>query len=304
MHYPLYSDNVGQPSDVYLQGTGSLEGLLSRAGVDILFAGHAHIYQRNLPPHANSLVTYVTGGGGADLGSVSSCSSFNAYAIGWSDTSNQGRACGAAPTPSTRSAVYHFLLVQVNGTQVTVQPVNSLGNTFDVIAYDFSQGTPTPGPTPNALFSGHTTWQGRPAQPSALQALPVTLTLKLNNTTYDYPNLTTSASGSFTLSVPMLPAGTYTWWAKGPQFLATGGTVTLTGRPTTLQELGTMPAGDVNNDNIVDIIDFTLLRATFGRTCADSGYDGRADFTGDCLVDISDFTLLRANFGLGGAPPP
>ena len=303
-HYPMYSDSTGQPSDTFLQGTGSLEGLLSRNGVDILFSGHAHNYQRNVPPHANSLVTYVTGGGGADLGSIGSCSSFDAYGIGWSDTTNQGRACGAAPTPVSRGAVYHFLLVQVNGTQVTVEPVNSLGSSFDVVAYNFNQGTPTPGPTPDALFTSHTTWQGRPAQPNALQALPITLTLKLNNTTYSYPNLTTSASGSFTLSVLMLPAGTYSWWAKGPQYLANGGTVTLTGRPTTLQELGTMLAGDVNDDNLVDISDFTLLRATFGKTCADGGYDGRADFTGDCLVDITDFTLQRNNFGLAGAPPP
>ena len=60
----------------------------------------------------------------------------------------------------------------------------------------------------------------------------------------------------------------------------------------------------MNNDNLVDITDFSLLRATFGKGCGDPGYDGRADFTGDCLVDITDFSLLRGNFGQVGAPPP
>ena len=68
--------------------------------------------------------------------------------------------------------------------------------------------------------------------------------------------------------------------------------------------MGLQPAGDVNNDNLVDISDFSLLRATFGKSCGDGGYDGRADFTGDCLVDISDFSLLRGNFGQAGPPAP
>jgi hypothetical protein len=78
----------------------------------------------------------------------------------------------------------------------------------------------------------------------------------------------------------------------------------LSGAPVTQQEIGLARAGDVNNDNLVDVTDFTLLRATFGKGCADGGYDGRADFTGDCLVDITDFTLQRGNFGQSGAPPP
>jgi hypothetical protein len=68
--------------------------------------------------------------------------------------------------------------------------------------------------------------------------------------------------------------------------------------------MGQQRAGDVDNSNLVDITDFSLLRATFGKACGDGGYDGRADFTGDCLVDITDFTLLRANFGQAGASPP
>ena len=46
-HYPIYSDNATRASDPYLQGPDSLEGLLSRYGVDLAFNGHAHTYQRN-----------------------------------------------------------------------------------------------------------------------------------------------------------------------------------------------------------------------------------------------------------------
>jgi hypothetical protein len=33
--------------------------------------------------------------------------------------------------------VYHYLLVRVDGTTVTVSPTDELGNTFDVRSYDF-----------------------------------------------------------------------------------------------------------------------------------------------------------------------
>jgi hypothetical protein len=115
--------------------------------------------------------------------------------------------------------------------------------------------------------------------------------------------MTTDASGFFTPTLGTLPAGAYNWWVKGPQHLANSGSLTWTGGGTSQQEMGLMRVGDANNDNVVDITDFTILRATFGRSCGDTGFDGRADFNGDCTVDVSDFSLLRSSFGLSGAPP-
>jgi hypothetical protein len=163
-------------------------------------------------------------------------------------------------------------------------------------------GTPTNTVTP--VLVGHVTWQGRPAQPTPGQQLPLTLTLQLGANRTTYPNQQTDAGGIFTVPVQLLPTGVYTWWVKGPQYLATSGTVSLTGAPSTPQEMGLQRVGDANNDNLVDITDFSLLRATFGKGCGDAGYDGRAEFTGDCLVDITDFSLLRSNFGQAGTPPP
>ena len=164
--------------------------------------------------------------------------------------------------------------------------------------------TPTPTVTPWIRLVGHVTWQGRPAQPNALNQLPITLTLQLSGNETHYPNLTTDTSGFFTVSVQTLPNGMYNWWVKGPRYLAANGTVNLTGALQTQQEMGQQRAGDVDNSNLVDITDFTLLRATFGKGLGDVGYDGRADFTGDNLVDITDFTLQRSNFGQAGPPQP
>jgi hypothetical protein len=67
--------------------------------------------------------------------------------------------------------------------------------------------------------------------------------------------------------------------------------------------MGLMLAADANNDNVVNITDFNILRGTFGKSQGDPGYDDRADFTGDLTVSIADFNLVRSNFGVSGAPP-
>ena len=137
-HFPMYADNAHETSDPWLTGSSHLEGLLGRYGVDIVFNGHAHIYQRNRASATGMPVSYVTGGGGGRLAPVSDCSSIDQYAIGWSYSSGtHGSDCGSAPRPSTIDRVFHFLLVTVSGTQVTVTPTDELGRTFDVKSYSF-----------------------------------------------------------------------------------------------------------------------------------------------------------------------
>src|SRR5205085_9570606 len=107
---------------------------------------------------------------------------------------------------------------------------------------------------PNATITGHVTWQGRPAQPNALQQLPITLTLKSATTEMDYPSVNTDAYGNFTVSAANLPNGTYNWRVKGPKYLANAGNITLSGSPTTNAEMGFMRVGDANDDNVVNVV--------------------------------------------------
>jgi len=154
-----------------------------------------------------------------------------------------------------------------------------------------------------ALFVGRVNWQGPPAQPNSMQMLPLTLTLKLG--TYEYSNSrpVTDARGYFTITINSVPAGTYGWRVKGPKYLANSGVVALPGSSVTTVDMGVLRAGDANNDNLVTILDFNILKATFGRGQGDPGYDDRADFTGDRTVTVTDFNLVKGNFGSGGSPP-
>ena len=136
-HFPLYADNPDEGSDPYLQGPANLEGLLGTHGVQMVFNGHAHVYERNTPSADGMPITYVTGGGGATLQPIGPCSPLDAYGIGWSPSKNLGSACGSAKPRTAAANVYHFLKVTVSGASVTVTPTDSLGNTFDVRTYTF-----------------------------------------------------------------------------------------------------------------------------------------------------------------------
>ncbi|MGZ4632028.1 MAG: fibronectin type III domain-containing protein, partial [Actinomycetes bacterium] len=134
-HYPLYADSGGQPSDTFLQGgAGTLQGLLNQYGVALAFNGHAHGYERNRPDSAG-MVSYVLGNGGAALGSVGGCSSYDLYAIG-----SGGSHCGSAPAGLSKDHVFGFAKVTVSGRQVTVTPTDELGRTYDVQTYTFPGG--------------------------------------------------------------------------------------------------------------------------------------------------------------------
>ncbi len=131
-------------------------------------------------------------------------------------------------------------------------------------------------PSPAMLLVGHVIREGVCCSNNVQ---PVSLTLMMGGTQIDYPTQNTDASGFFTVSVDGLASGTYNWRAKDPKFLANAGTVTLTGAPTTQLEIGTLIAGDANNDNIKDAIDYSIVKANFGRACGSDQLCARAEAT-------------------------
>ncbi|MFL6139092.1 MAG: fibronectin type III domain-containing protein [Frankiaceae bacterium] len=151
-HFPLHSDNATESTDTWLDGPAGLEGLLSRYDVAAAFNGHAHLYQRNLPqPGLGRMVSYVTGGGGGRLEPIGkTCSPTDAYGIGWSYSSIKGSRCGAATVPTSPAQVFHFLLVTVSGTKVTVSPTSASGAVFDAQQFAYPADTTAP-TTPTGL---------------------------------------------------------------------------------------------------------------------------------------------------------
>lgn len=110
--------------------------------------------------------------------------------------------------------------------------------------------------------------------------------------------VTTDQSGSWFVPVSV-SAGSYDACVKNRHTLQNRVPVTMTLGNNVLN-LGTLREGDANDDNVVALVDFSILVATFGKCQGAAGYDDRPDFNEDGCVLITDFSLLSMNFGLAG----
>jgi hypothetical protein len=138
--------------------------------------------------------------------------------------------------------------------------------------------------------------QGRGAAGTERWIVSLTVTLHAPGAlapTYTFTP-TTDAWGQFTIT-GILP-GTYDVQVKKAHTLTNRKTnVALGGTPVPV-DLGTLWEGDANEDGIINIQDFSLLSARYGKYCGLAGYDLQVDFNDDCIVNIRDFSLLSSNY--------
>jgi hypothetical protein len=153
--------------------------------------------------------------------------------------------------------------------------------------------TPTPTQTPIACtIQGSVTLQ-RPNKPAPDPSWVVPLTVSVGGSSH---SATTDQSGNFT--VTGLTAGTYNIRVKNSHTLANLKSAVTLVPGTNSISFGTLLEGDANDDNCVNITDFSVLRGGFVP-----GYDARADFNQDGFVNITDFSLLKSNFATCGDIP-
>jgi len=144
----------------------------------------------------------------------------------------------------------------------------------------------------DVTFNYSETLQGR----SNYTATGATLKIFNPGTTtavYTNSNLATSAAGSGQITISGAPAGTYDFQLKIPYFLSTKMTNVALTNPLTLN-FGIQKAGDLNNDNIVNTIDFATLSAKWSQS------DPVADINQDGIVNTIDFALLNSNWLIQG----
>jgi hypothetical protein len=110
-HHPLYSNGGRHGSNVELRVV--LEPLLLKYGVRVVFAGHEHIYERLKPQ--KGITHFVVGSGG------------------------QLRKGDAQPSPTSASAFDQdraFMLVEIDGDELSFQTISRTGATVDAGALD------------------------------------------------------------------------------------------------------------------------------------------------------------------------
>ena len=107
--------------------------------------------------------------------------------------------------------------------------------------------------------------------------------------------VTSDENGEFVVNG--IPQGTYDIRVKERRTISNAATSVDTTSGQTSQDFGALRDGDVSGDNLVDIVDFSQLRLSFGKIEGDAAYNENANFNRDTVVDIVDFSRLRVNFG-------
>jgi 3',5'-cyclic AMP phosphodiesterase CpdA len=105
-HHPLYSDGGRHGSNVELRVV--LEPLLVRHGVQVVFSGHEHIYERVRPQKG---ITYFVSGAGGQL--------------------RKGDVHATAMTAAFFDQDQSFMLVEIAGDQLFFQVISRTGTTVD-----------------------------------------------------------------------------------------------------------------------------------------------------------------------------
>ncbi len=105
------------------------------------------------------------------------------------------------------------------------------------------------------------------------------------------------AGGNYTLNG--LAPDTYDVAIKGAKWLQKVVTGVNANAPVTGLN-ATLLAGDVNNNNNVDVDDLTLLLNVYNSTLGDGTYTDAADLTCNGLVDVDDLTVLLNNYNVRG----
>ena len=165
-----------------------------------------------------------------------------------------------------------------------------------------------------ATVTGHIALEGVPNLSAANTAVAPLGTFDIQFRTLgtktivkEFPAITitpTGATANGSYSVSGVPAGIYDVWIKGVKNLAAlAPNVTLAGSAGTVPDV-MLGAGDSDNNNTVNVLDFGNLVNAYGSnaTVAGSGYDASADFNYDGAVDVLDFGILVNSYGANGAP--
>jgi hypothetical protein len=110
-------------------------------------------------------------------------------------------------------------------------------------------------------------------------------------------NLTTSQSGSTAIAqCPNILPGDYDITAVSEHTLLNVKLNVSVALPITDVYLDTLLEGNINNDDRINIQDFGILTATYGKQVNDPGYNAMADLDRNGLVNIQDVGLISANY--------
>ena len=150
---------------------------------------------------------------------------------------------------------------------------------------------------PGADIAGSVTLQGRPNPPDASWSVPLTVwvyDLGQASPRHEFQPITDDW-GQFTI-VDSIAPGTYDFQVKNSHTLSNWKeNVTLVSGLNSIN-MCTLLEGDADDDDLVDVSDFSRLGACIFQPPDFQPFCPNCDFNEDGIVDIVDFSLLEDNF--------
>ncbi len=171
---------------------------------------------------------------------------------------------------------------------------NNLNTENDVLTEDcICVGTPVV-----AAFNGSVNWNSSCADRDAI----VTFYTPNTNTVAASYVATVNSAGDFT--IPDVLVGTYDVIVNVPGYLNVGLADVVTVVGSNDEDFGTIIGGDVNNNNVINILDISLANNAFNTAVGNPNYILFADVNCSGTINILDVSAINFGFALGGATAP
>jgi hypothetical protein len=177
-----------------------------------------------------------------------------------------------AGTPTSSTPVESSTPTSSTPTATLSTPVESPTPTFT--------STPIESPTPTALPDGTIT--GR-----VFAGKPVTVSL-YNASDELVTSVAANPDGTFSLTAP---GGSYTIVATASGFLSAEGSAVIPAGGTSAKPNITLPAGDIDGNNVIDQFDALTIGMNYNGTTPTA-----ADLNNDGVINVLDLELLAANY--------
>lgn len=205
--------------------------------------------------------------------------------------------------------------LQVPPKKPTISPAKELLETsLAEIADEETEPSPSPSPTsatiatsfgPTLAFKA--SLEGRPEGNQATRLfvgiMEGSLTVNpkfLLSFTVDLP---TSGEYSNLSLAGLNPGSRYTALLKGSSQIAASAAFTMSPTVTNLNEDQpvTLVSGDLNEDNVVNTADYSIVQKAIGTTNKSANWNSNADFNSDGIVNTFDLSIIIKNIGQTGA---
>lgn len=186
-------------------------------------------------------------------------------------------------------SVLNYLATAPYGT--TDVTCDVLGSDIDGNAIVFTVQNGTVTINDGVHVSGGATISGVASLPYGTDWSGIQVTLTIGGTSV---TTTTDATGYYSFSDIL--DGTISITFDTPRLVAQCLATTVTGGASATMPTSSLVTGDINDDNVIDIADFTLMAGHFGSHTGQSRYLAIADLNADGKVNIQDLSILGSHF--------